>query len=226
VSGRLPRFALALLGGVGVWSAGCSSAPVRYYTLTPPPGEAMPASPTTLAVDVRVVHTPPQLNRAELMVRGGPTEVTLLENEQWASPVKDEIRNALRIELLRRLRRTSGLPPAVTKLTLDIDVQQLEAELGQYVLLQASWSATLSATGTRSADPRSADPRSTGTRPVACTFQADEKIAGGYAGMVAGYQREIAALADSIVAALTSGTEASCQKSIEGSAGGSGAKDH
>ena len=236
MSGRLPRFALALLGGVGVWSAGCSSAPVRYYTLTPPPDEAMPASPTTLAVDVRVVHTPPQLNRAELMVRGGPTEVTLLENEQWASPVKDEIRNALRIELLRRLRRTSGLPPAVTKLTLDIDVQQLEAELGQYVLLQASWSATLSATGTRSADPRSADPRSTdprsadprstGTRPVACTFQADEKIAGGYAGMVAGYQREIAALADSIVAVLTSGTEASCQKSIEGSAGGSGAKDH
>jgi uncharacterized lipoprotein YmbA len=209
-----------------VWSAGCSSAPVRYYTLTPPPGEAMPASPTTLAVDVRVVHTPPQLNRAELMVRGGPTEVTLLENEQWASPVKDEIRNALRIELLRRLRRTSGLPPAVTKLTLDIDVQQLEAELGQYVLLQASWSATLSAPGTQFADPRSTDPRSTGTRPVACTFQADEKIAGGYAGMVAGYQREIAALADSIVAVLTSGTEASCQKSIEGSAGGSGAKDH
>jgi uncharacterized protein len=199
VSGRLPRFALALLGGIGVWGAGCTSAPVRYHTLTPPPDATLPASPTTLAVDVRVVHTPPQLNRAELMVRSGPTEVTLLENEQWASPVKDEIRNALRIELQRRLRRTSGLPPAVTKLTLDIDVQQLEAELGQYVLLQASWSATLSATGTRSADPRSA-----GTRPTACTFQADEKIAGGYAGMVAGYQREIAALADSIVAVLTS----------------------
>jgi uncharacterized lipoprotein YmbA len=199
VSGRLARFALALLGGVGVWGAGCTSAPVRYYTLTPPPDATLPASPTTLAVDVRVVHTPPQLNRAELMVRSGPTEVTLLENEQWASPVKDEIRNALRIELQRRLHRTSGLPPAVTKLTLDIDVQQLEAQLGQYVLLQASWSATLSATGTRSADPRS-----TGTRPTACAFQADEKIAGGYAGMVAGYQREIAALADSIVAVLTS----------------------
>jgi len=219
VSGRLPRFALALLGGVGVWGAGCTSAPVRYYTLTQPPDTAVPASQTTLAVDVRVVHAPPQLNRAELMVRSGPTEVTLLENEQWASPVKDEIRNALRLELQRRLSRMGGSRPAATKLTLDLDVQQLEAELGQYVLLQASWSATLSATGTRSA----------GTRPTACTFQADEKIAGGYAGMVAGYQREIAALADSIVAVLTSATsatEASCQKSIEGSAGGSGAKDH
>ncbi len=219
MSGRLPKFALAWLVSVGVWGAGCTSAPVRYYTLTPPPDKTLPASPTTLAIDVRVVHTPPQLNRSELMVRTGPTEVTLLENEQWASPVKDEIRNALRIELQRRLRGTSGLPPALTKLTLDIDVQQLEAELGQYVLLQASWSATLSATGTRS----------TGTRLTACTFQADEKIAGGYAGMVEGYQREIAALADSIVAVLTSATsgiEASCPKSIEGPAGGSGAKDH
>ena len=194
MSGRLPRFVLALLGGVGVWGAGCTSAPVRYYTLTPPRDETLSAPPTTLVVDVRVVHTPPQLNRAELMVRSGPTEVTLLENEQWAAPVKDEIRNALRIELQRRLRRTSGLPPAVTKLTLDIDVQQLEAQFGQYVLLQASWSATLSAAGTRSA----------GTRPTACSFQADEKIASGYAGIVAGYQREIAALADSIVAVLTS----------------------
>lgn len=219
---RLRRFVLVLLGGVGVWGAGCTSAPVRYYTLTPPPDTAAPASPTTLAVDVRVVHVPPQLNRAELMVRSGPAEVTLLENEQWASPVKDEIKNALRLELQRRVSRTGGLPPGVTKLTLDLDVQQLEAQLGQYVLLQASWSATLSAAGTRSEGTRS-----DGVRPAACTFRADEKIAVGYAEMVAGYQREIAALADSIAAALsaTSTTETSCQK-IDGSAGGSGLKDY
>ena len=43
------------------------------------------------------------------------------------------------------------------------------------------------------------------------------------------YQREIAALADTIVEVLTSpasGIDASCQKSIEGSAGGAGLKDH
>jgi uncharacterized lipoprotein YmbA len=82
---------------------GCTSAPVRYYTLTPPPDKTLPASETTLAIDVRVVHIPPQLNRSELMVRTGPTEVTLLENERWASPVKDEIKDALRLELQRRL---------------------------------------------------------------------------------------------------------------------------
>jgi hypothetical protein len=210
------RFALAWLVSVGV---GCTSAPVHYYTLAPPPNKTLPAPETTLAIDVRVVHTPPQLNRAELMVRTGPTEVTLLENERWASPVNDEIKDALRLELQRRLGRMTGLRPVFTKLTLDIDVRQLEAEFGRYALIEASWSAALSASG----------PRSNGARVTTCTFQADEKIHTGYAEMVEGYQREIAALADAIVAVLTStasGIEASCQNSIEGSAGGSGSKDH
>jgi len=202
VNGYLRRLALAWLVAVGV---GCTSAPVRYYTLTPPPDKALPASETTLAIDVRVVHTPPQLNRSELMVRTGPTEVTLLENERWASPVNDEIKYAVRIELQRRLGRMTGLRPAFTKLTLDIDVQHLEAEFGRYALLEASWSATSSITGQRSNEARA----------ITCTFQADEKIHTGYAGMVEGYQREIAALADAIVAVLTSpasGIDAACQK--------------
>jgi uncharacterized protein len=209
MNGYSLRFALAWLVSVG---AGCTSAPVHYYTLAPPPNKTLPAPETTLAIDVRVVHTPPQLNRAELMVRTGPTEVRLLENERWASPVNDEIKDALRLELQRRLGRVTGLRPVFTKLTLDIDVRQLEAEFGRYALIEASWSATLSGTG----------PRSTGARVATCTFQADEKIHTGYAEIVEGYQREIAALADAIVAVLTStasGIEASCQKSIESSAG-------
>ena len=210
------RFALAWLVSVGV---GCTSATVRYYTLTPPSDKTLPALETTLPIDVRVVHTPPQLTRSELMVRTGPTEVTLLENERWASPVNDEIKDAVRLELQRRLVRMPGLRPAFTKLTIDIDVQHLEAELGRYALLEASWSATLSAAGQGS----------NGARATTCTFQADEKIHTGYAAIVEGYQREIAALADAIVAVLTSpasGMDAPCQKSIEGSAGGPGSNDH
>ena len=199
------RFALAWLVSVGV---GCTSAPVRYYTLTPRPDKTVPAAQTTLPIDVRVIHTPPQLNRSELMVRTGPSEVTLLENEHWASPVSDEIKEAVRLELQRRLGRTTGWHSAFARLTLDIDVQQLEAELGQYALLEASWSATLSATSQRS-----------DARTVTCTFRADEAIHSGYVGMVEGYQREIAGLADAIVAVLTgpaSGIDAPCRESIKG----------
>ena len=216
MNGLYLRFVVAWLVSVGI---GCTSAPVRYYTLTPPPDKTLPASETTLTIDVRVVHTPPQLNRAELMVRTGPTEVTLLENERWASPVNDEIKDALRLELQDRLGRMTGLGTAFAKLTLDIDVQHLEAEFGRYALLEASWSATWSTPGQRS----------NGVRATSCAFQADENIHAGYAGIVEGYQREIAALADAIVAVLASranGIDAPCQKAIEGSTGGSAPKDH
>jgi uncharacterized protein len=216
VNGFHLRFAVAWLVSIGI---GCTSAPVRYYTLTPPPDKTLPASATTLTIDVRVVHIPPQLNRAELMVRAGPTEVMLLENERWASPVNDEIKDALRLELMRRLGRMTGLRPAFSKLTLDVDVQHLEAQFGRYALLEASWSAILSATGQRS----------NGARVTSCTFQADENIHAGYAGIVEGYQRAIAAFADAIVAVLTSpasGIDVPCQKAIEDSASGSGPKGH
>jgi uncharacterized lipoprotein YmbA len=214
VSGRYLRFALAWLVSV---VAGCTSAPVRYYTLTPPPDQTLPVSEPSLAIGVRVVHTPPQLNRSELMVRTGPTEVTLLENERWASPVNDEIKDAVRLEVQRRLGRMTGLRPGFTTLTLDIDVQHLEAELGRYALIEATWRATVTS-----------GQNSPGARVTTCTFQADEMIHAGYAGIVEGYQREIAALADTIVTVMTSPESigATCQKSIGGSAAESSSKDH
>jgi uncharacterized lipoprotein YmbA len=184
-------------------SVGCTSAPVRYHTLTPAPDQTWPGSQTALAIDVRVSHTPPQLNRSELMVRTGQTEVTLLDNERWASPLKDEIKEAVRLELQRRLARMGRLRSAFTRVTLDIDVQRLEAELGRYALLDAAWRATLS----------TADQPSKGARAASCTFQADERIATGYAGIVDGYQRAIGELADAVVAVLTSladGSDVSC----------------
>ncbi len=205
---------LALAGLVSAVAA-CTSAPIRYYTLIPPPDKALPAAQATLTTDVRVVHIPPQLNRSGLMVRSGPTETTLLENERWASPLADEIKEAVRLELQRRL---TGLPPSSTKLVIDIDVQRLEAELGRYALLEASWSANLSGAG----QSRNA------TRVTTCTFRAEEEIHSGYAGMVEGYQREITALADAIAAVLTkfaNDIDAPCQRSIGASAGGSGLND-
>jgi uncharacterized lipoprotein YmbA len=201
---RFLRFALAWLTSVSV---GCTSVPVHYYTLTPPLDESLPDSPTIPAIDVRVDHMPPQLNRSELMVRTGATEMTLLDNERWASPVSDEIRDALRLELQRRLGRITGLHPALTKLTLELDVQYFDAELGQYARFEASWRAILSDAGQPSA----------GARPATCGFRADEQIHAGYAGIVEGYQREIAALADAIVVVLTSptsGVDVSCHKSF------------
>jgi hypothetical protein len=203
------RFALTCLSVVG-----CTSAPVRYYTLAPPPDQAVPVSEPTFAIVVRVVHIPPQLNRSELMVRTGPTEMTLLENERWVSPVDDEIKDALSLALQRRLTRPPLPRAASTAISLDIDVQRLEAQLGQRARLEASWSAISAAGG-----------QTTGVRAAACKFQADEKIRAGYAEMVQGYQRDIAALADAILTGLAravSGSDGSCRQANDDAAGGSG----
>jgi uncharacterized lipoprotein YmbA len=194
------RFALAWL----VSAAACTSAPIRYYTLTAPSDESMPATGAPVAIDVRVVHTATQLNRSELMIRTGPSEMTLLENERWVSPIKDEIKAAVYLELQRRLSQMTKLRSlqAFTKLSVDIDLQRLEAEPGRYALLEASWSGNLSGTG------------SSGMIAKTCTFRAAEEIHGGYAVIVERYQREIAALADAIVSVLAgsaSDLDASCQ---------------
>jgi uncharacterized lipoprotein YmbA len=97
-------FALAWLVSVGV---GCTSAPIRYYTLIPPPDMPSLAPQATLAIDVRVVHIPPELNRPELTVRTGPTETTLLDNEQWAD-------FASRIHISLRGRGRFPLQPALS----------------------------------------------------------------------------------------------------------------
>jgi uncharacterized protein len=204
VNAYTTRFAVAWLVSIG---AACTSAPIRYYTLIPPPDEPLRAARATLPIDVRVVHIPPQLNRSELMVRTGPTGTTLLENERWASPMKDEIKDAVRLELQRRLGGMAGLP----SFTIDIDVQRLEAELGRYAVLEASWRARVSGEGQQPG----------GARFTSCAFRAEEEIRSGYAGMVEGYQREIAALAGAIVAVLESSAsdnDAACQSSIGGAA--------
>jgi uncharacterized lipoprotein YmbA len=183
---------------------GCTSAPMRYYTLTPPPDRAEAAGDTGWIVEVRVTHIPQPLQHSELMVRTAPTEVKLLENERWASPVKEEIKESLRLELQRRLARSAGSSPVYAKLLLELDVQQLEARFAQRAWLEASWRATLIP-----ADPKSTDPRT-----ATCTFHAASEIQSGYDAIVEGYQRDIAALADSIVATLgnlKNATEVACQ---------------
>jgi uncharacterized lipoprotein YmbA len=209
------RLALAFLASVG---AACTSAPIRYYTLTAPSDETLPATAVSLAIDVRVIHSAPQFNRSELMIRTGPSEMTLLENERWVSPIKDEIKEAVYLELKRRLSQMTEWRPmqAFTKLSVDIDVQRLEAEPGRYALLEVSWSGSLSGAG------------SSGTIARSCTFRAAEEIRGGYAVIVERYQQEIAALAGSIVSVLAGsagGLSVSCQTSMRGSANGSGSTD-
>ena len=187
--------------------AACTSSPIRFYTLiAPEAANASPAARTTIVIDVRTVHIPVQLNRSQLMIRSGQTQLVLLENERWASSLKDEISDGVRLELQNRSAQMTESAPLKTfaKLSVALDIQRLEAELGRYALIEASWSAHLTGASQASSDIIVKN----------CSFRAYEEIRGGYSEIVEGYQRETKALADAIFSALTtSGRDirAACQ---------------
>jgi uncharacterized lipoprotein YmbA len=172
--------------------AGCTSTSVSYYTLTPPAVEPAMARGAPIAVDVRVLHIPASLNRSELTVRRGPTGLVILENERWASPLRDEIKDAVRGEIERRLGSAGENLQSVSRLRLDIDVQRFEAALGQNAKVDAAWRLTLQPAAQEHTEPRS----------IACDFHDVQKIGPGYGDMVQGFQASMAALADAVGAAL------------------------
>jgi uncharacterized protein len=181
--------------------SGCTSVPVRYYTLTPPaaPGTHVTTGPAVTADAVRV-HLPMQDDRLEMIVRDGTDELVPLDNEHWASPLADQVRNAVRTELQRKLSESSALasgqgPGAIR---VRIDVERMDAELERYTVLEATW--TVGFTG--STVSGRAGPRT-------CFFRSYQPISAGYGGVVRGYQREVKALSDDIgaevIALLTTG---------------------
>jgi len=169
--------------------AACASAPPRYYTLAAPRAAAAASAPRW--VDVMPVGVPAQVDVPQLVVRRGAGELSLLERQQWAAPLPEEIRSALVGELASQagLRDIHGLPaPAAVPLyRLKLDLQAFETLPGQAVRWEAVWSLRGIAGSTLA---------------LTCVFAAEEAVAGDYAAVVGGHQRLLQRLARQIAGAL------------------------
>ena len=189
------RWALLLL----TCCSGCASVPIRYYTLTAPavPGTNIASTPA-LPAEAVGVHLPVQDNRLEMTVRVGTDELVPLDNEHWASPLADQIRDAVRIELRRELSESpaSASGQGAGAIRLRIDVQRMDAELERYTVLEATW--TVGFTGS-----------TVSGRTGPCFFRSYDPISAGYGGVVQGYRQEVKELSDDIaadvIALLTTG---------------------
>jgi uncharacterized protein len=141
-----------------------------------------------------------QDNRVEMLVRDGTDELVPLDNEHWASPLADQIRDAVRVELQRKLSESlasaSGQVPGAIRVR--IDVQRMDAALERYTVLEATW--TVDFTGSTLLDR---------TGPHMCFFRSYAPIGPGYDGVAQGYQRQVKGLSDDIgaevIALLTTG---------------------
>jgi uncharacterized protein len=174
------------LGSLILLVAACTSAPVHYHTLVPAAVDAEVAQPAaSYTVEVEPVKLPAQVDRFELVVRRSGGGIALLEDELWIAPLADELRNALIVELTRRL---APVDTADTRrdptIAVRIEVERFESAPGHYVLIEAFWHLRIN----------------NGARPegLACRTRAYQRVSDGYTALVRGHQTAVASIADQI----------------------------
>jgi uncharacterized lipoprotein YmbA len=180
----LAAFALpALLGG-------CRSAPTRFYTLVPeaPP---RPAAASPFLIEVLSVGIPAQVDLPQLVVRQDDDRVALLETEQWIAPLGDEIRAAFAEALAADLgtRDVFGLAHASDRpvYRVRLDVRRFDSAPGRYAAIDAAWSLRRAGGGSSA---------------LSCFSREREEVGAGYADLVRGHQRALAALARQVAVTL------------------------
>lgn len=190
-------------------SACASTSTESFYTLNPsaatPAASAAsaPAANTASGIGIAVgpVRVPEIVDRSQLVVRRGATQVDLLEQHRWAQPLRAEIAQAVASGL------RSHLPGARVALDRDaaaqnaqirvaIDISRFDAVPGEAVVVQALWSI-------RSTTPQAPlAGQSTSREPL--QGSGNEEIAPAFARAMAGVSRDIAAA----IAAMPASTAA------------------
>ena len=197
------------LAGIGALAlSACASAPLHYYTLIAPataaldPPDAAQRGATVLPFEVLPVSLPAQVDQPQLVVRDGAQGMLLLNGERWIAPLGDELRSALAADLVRALpsRDASGLPGNdQPRLRIQLDVRRFDSQPGSYALIAGTWNVRV-VNGAHAA-------------AVTCASSVQESVGPGYAALVQGHQRAVAALAAQIAVvarALRTGPSAVC----------------
>lgn len=164
---------------------------------------SVPAANTASGIGIAVgpVRVPEIVDRSQLVIRRGATQVDLLEQHRWAQPLRAEIAQAIASGL------RSHLPGARVALDRDaaaqnaqirvaIDISRFDAVPGEAVVVQALWSI-------RSTTPQAPlAGQSTSREPL--QGSGNEEIAPAFARAMAGVSRDIAAA----IAAMPASTAA------------------
>ena len=214
----VPALALAL-------AACASSPPVHFHTLSAMdvPGNGNRAQPD-LRYRIGTVDVPERLNRVDIVVSGRGADgsrtedaagskagtgqvgaqaltrsVTLLENNRWDAPFADALRDALgtRLAVAAASSAAAGSQPA--QLRLSLQVYRFDASRSGDVDALVDW--RLRRTDASDDTDVAEDDASAGSRVLSCRYQGYEHVqAGDVDALVAGMQRQVARLADDIVA--------------------------
>lgn len=181
-----------ILAALAVVTA-CRGAGPSHYTLVAPPDDSAALPTGELQLDILAVDVPPEVDRAEMVVREGRGTLTPVEARSWISPLPLEIRRAFSNELSQELgaRDVAGLTPAdgIPTFRIKLAVHRFESALGKRALIEAVSTIREAA----------------GDAPgLVCSYRVSEVPAAGYAGLAEAHQRALATIAKQVAASVRS----------------------
>ena len=128
-----------------VLTTGClgpRSDPSSFYLLSPT--ESGGGSVVPVVVGLGPVTLPPYLDRSQMVVRVGQNEIALSETERWGEPLRDNVWQTLRENLVGLLPGSSYLAypwyaSDAPDYAVEVEIRRFEADAGGAVVLEASW---------------------------------------------------------------------------------------
>ena len=181
---------VGLLVGVLALAACGTPPPTHFHSLMPTDIAALPGVPAASGVVVRLepIRVPAQVDQAQWLVQLGDDSMAVLEQERWASPLRDELQQALMEELIVGQgaidARTQPAPSAVARVA--IDVRRFDSLPGREARIQGSWTITGS-------DARNAS---------RCEWLIRETAPGSFTALAAAHRRAVSRLGAAIGQAL------------------------
>ncbi len=194
------RLALSATLLAGVAACSTTTPLVHLHSLMPGDASAVdaararPPAGAPLALVLDPVRMPSQVDQPQWLVQLPDGSLTSLEQERWASPLRDELRQAVLEALIVRygaveLRHIAGAAPSA--LRVDIDVRRFDSLPGREARMEGSWTIA----------PVS-QPAMPSTAVAHCEWFIREPSAGSLAALAEAHRRAVSRLADSVGAAL------------------------
>jgi uncharacterized protein len=196
----VPFLPVAALLALAACSA--SAPPVRLHTLMPaeltPRDPAANRSPIVIALEP--IRVPAQVDQPQWLVRLPDDSLVVLEQERWASPLADELRQALLEELAARYGAVEGRSAAASStpvLRIGVELRRFDSIPGHEARIEAVWTI---ASG--SAAPA-----------LRCEGLLREAAPAGMPALAAAHRRVVVRLADAIggsLVAIRGSTSTAC----------------
>jgi uncharacterized lipoprotein YmbA len=182
---------VALLGSAVL--AGCGSSPVtRFYTLHPAAEPAATgAGAAAYVVAIGAVALPDAVDRPQIVLRTGATQVSFSDFERWVGALKDEIALAVTANLKRGLGGANVFAyPTSAGMNADVNVllyvQRFDSVLGDAASVEILWQVSTAKGGVKTGQSSVREPAG----------------GPGYDALVAAHVRALAAVSRDIAAAI------------------------